>query len=83
MLPDQRIKEIAGLQRANHPLTANALIQTALDTGGIGNSPVVAAQWWTDPTRQISIDTASRHQVASHQQQPLSDASMASMCSLL
>lgn len=42
MLPDQRIEEIAHSHRDHPPLTAKALIQAALDTGGIDNITVVA-----------------------------------------
>ena len=42
MLPDQHREEIAHSQRDNPLLAGKALIQAALDTGGIDNSPVVA-----------------------------------------
>ena len=42
MLPDERILEIALSHRDNPPLAAQALVQAALDTGGIDNVTVVA-----------------------------------------
>lgn len=42
MLPDERIEEIAHSHRDNPPLVTQALIQAALDNGGIDNITVVA-----------------------------------------
>ena len=42
MLPDERLLEIAHSHRDNPPLTTHALIQAAIDTGGIDNITVVA-----------------------------------------
>lgn len=54
MLPDQHLKEIAHTQRDIPLLRAKALIQAALDTGGIDNSTVVAC-WIVDRPDQANI----------------------------